>query len=225
MTRRIRSFVRRAGRLTDAQARARKILWPNYGIDWIPGQALVPQDLFGDDHPVYLEIGFGNGETLVTLAAGHPERNFIGIEVHPPGVGHLLIELARRGLTNVRVIQQDAAELIDHGLVASSLAGAYLFFPDPWPKKRHHKRRLFDAHLLPSLARVLRPGGIFHAATDWEPYALEMLELLGRSNELFANMAGAGHFARGRGGRPITKFERRGIALGHRVFDLIAVRR
>ena len=221
----IRSFVLRQGRLTPAQARAFAELWPRYGIDRPPGADLDLAALFGNDQPVWLEIGFGNGETLATLAARHPERNFLGVEVHGPGVGHLLLACERLGLTNLRLLRQDAVDLLDSGLPPASLAGVYLLFPDPWPKQRHHKRRILNPAFLVKLARVLRPGGTFHAATDWEPYAQQMLEVLTAAGDQFHNTAGPGQFAPRPADRPLTKFERRGQGLGHGVWDLIFTRR
>lgn len=221
----IRSFVLRQGRLTPAQARAFAELWPRYGIDRQPGACLDLETLFGNGQPVWLEIGFGNGETLATLAARHPERNFLGAEVHGPGVGHLLLACERLDLTNLRLLRQDAVDLMDSGLPPASLAGVYLLFPDPWPKQRHHKRRILNPAFLAKLARVLGPGGTFHAATDWEPYAQQMLEVLTAAADQFHNTAGSGQFAPRPADRPLTKFERRGQGLGHGVWDLIFTRR
>ncbi|WP_133513122.1 tRNA (guanosine(46)-N7)-methyltransferase TrmB [Candidatus Thiosymbion oneisti] len=221
----IRSFVLRRGRLTLAQARAYDALWPRFGIAWKPGEPLDLSALFGNSNPVYLEIGFGNGESLAELASRHPQRNYLGIEVHRPGVGHLLLEIERRGLTNLRVCHHDAVEVLEQGLARASLAGVYLFFPDPWPKQRHHKRRILQSRLLASLARVIRPDGIFHAATDWEPYARQMLALLTNADDLFVNLAGPGAFYPRPQTRPLTRFEQRGARLGHQVRDLIFRRR
>ncbi len=217
----IRSFVLRQGRLTPAQGRAFKTLWSDYGVDWQPGQVLDLPMLFGNARPVYLEIGFGNGESLATLAEREPGRNYLGIEVHGPGVGHLLLELERRELGNVRILRLDAVEFIEQGLMSASLDGVYLFFPDPWPKKKHHKRRILKPSLLELLARVIRPGGLFHAATDWGPYAERMLEVLTATDSSFRNLAGSGAFMPGPGSRPMTKFEQRGKRLGHGVWDLV----
>jgi tRNA (guanine-N7-)-methyltransferase len=221
----IRSFVLREGRLTQAQARAFAELWPRFGVDWGPGALLDPRALFGDDAPVYLEIGFGNGETLAQMAAEHAERRYLGVEVHRPGVGHLLLELERRGLTNVRVLRRDAVELLTQGLPPASLEGVYLFFPDPWPKQRHHKRRILKPEFVDLLARVIRPGGTFHAATDWLPYAEQMRAVLGAATETFVNTAPGGGYCERPAERPETKFERRGQRLGHAVHDLVFRRR
>ena len=221
----IRSFVLREGRLTTAQQRAFGELWPRFGVHWQHGEQLDLPTLFDNDHPVYLEIGFGSGDTLAEMAEANPRRNYLGIEVHRPGVGHLLLELERRGLKNVLVLRQDAVELVAHGLAPASLAGVYLFFPDPWPKKRHHKRRIVQPGFIDLLARVIRPGGLFHAATDWSPYAEQMLQVLDAANGLFANSADPGQFAPRPADRPLTRFERRGQRLGHGVYDLIYRRR
>ena len=221
----IRSFVLRQGRLTSAQARAFAELWPRFGLEWEPGTLLDPAVLFGNRNPVYLEIGFGNGETLATLGERHPEHNYLGIEVHGPGVGHLLLEIEQRGLTNVRILRRDALELLRGGLARASLAGVYLFFPDPWHKKRHHKRRIVNAELVGLLARVIAPGGLFHAATDWEPYARQMLEVLAAAAADFVNTAADGGFSPRPPDRPLTRFERRGRRLGHGVRDLVFRRR
>jgi tRNA (guanine-N7-)-methyltransferase len=217
----IRSFVLREGRLTPAQERAFGELWPSFGIDWHAGGHLDLPGLFGNAKPVLLEVGFGNGETLAELAERHPEHSYLGIEVHRPGVGHLLLEIEKRGLANLRVCRHDAVEILEQGLGAASLDGVYLLFPDPWPKKRHHKRRILTPELVRQLARVIRPGGFFHAATDWEPYAEQMLTLLTDADKLFENLAGPGSFYPRPAGRPLTKFERRGARLGHAVRDLI----
>jgi tRNA (guanine-N7-)-methyltransferase len=221
----IRSYVLREGRLTAAQRRAFDELWPRFGADWRPETLLDLQALFGNAAPVYLEIGFGNGETLAQMAEANPDRNYLGLEVHRPGIGHLLLELDRRRITTVRVLRHDAQELLRDGLAAGCLAGVFLFFPDPWPKKRHHKRRIVQPEFVTSLARALAPGGLFHAATDWEPYAEHIRAVLESADDLFQNSAGPGQFAPRPEQRPPTKFERRGERLGHRVRDLIYIRR
>ncbi len=221
----MRSFVLRQGRLTVAQEQAFVDLWPCYGVDWVPGTPLDLVTLFGNGRPVVLEIGFGNGDSLAAMAAAAPLHNWLGVEVHGPGVGHLLLEIERRGLGNLRVVRHDAVELLTGGLQPGSLARVQLFFPDPWPKQRHHKRRILTSAFLDLLARVLAPSGVFHAATDWEPYATQMLEVLEAQGLPFANTAGAGRFAERPQTRPLTRFEQRGERLGHQVRDLVFRRR
>lgn len=221
----IRSFVLRQGRLTSAQERAFADLWPRYGIDWMPGSPIDLPGLFDNDRPVVLEIGFGNGDSLAEMAEQDPRHNWLGIEVHSPGVGHLLLQIERRGLSNLRLIRHDAVEVLTHGIAPGSLAGVHLFFPDPWPKSRHQKRRILTPDLVQLLARAIRPGGVFHAATDWEPYAGQMLELLESFPETFENLAGPGRFSPRPPTRPLTRFEQRGERLGHRVRDLMFRRR
>ena len=222
--RQIRSFVLREGRLTAGQQRAFETLWPQWGLAFSP----MPIDLgavFGNDHPVFLEIGFGNGESLAEMARQRPQHNFLGVEVHRPGVGHLLLKLDEFGCRNVRVIRHDAVEVMQQMLPPASLQGVYLFFPDPWHKKRHHKRRILQPALLDTLARVLRPGGFLHAATDWQDYAEHMLAVLSADSGRFENRAGPGNYTPRPAERPLTKFEQRGQRLGHGVWDLIFTRR
>jgi tRNA (guanine-N7-)-methyltransferase len=180
--------------------------------------------VFGNGRPVYLEIGFGNGHALASMASAYPERNYLGIEVHRPGIGHLLLELERLGLTNVRLLRGDAAEIVRRSLPASCLEGVYLFFPDPWPKKRHHKRRIVQPEFVAQLDRVLGPGGFVRMATDWGDYAQHMLGIL-EAATAFDNAAGAGAYAARPEERPPTRFERRGRRLGHQVWDLFFVKR
>jgi tRNA (guanine-N7-)-methyltransferase len=220
----IRSFVLREGRLTAGQKRAFATLWPRFGVDWQPGMPIDLPALFGNTRPVTLEIGFGNGESLASMAEQAPEANWLGVEVHRPGVGHLLLELERRRLTNVRIVRHDAVELIKLGLLPASLARVLLFFPDPWPKVRHQKRRILTRELVAHLTRVIAAGGIFHAATDWTPYAEQMLAALSAC-EWLENTAGPGRYAPRPGERPLTRFERRGERLGHTVHDIIFRRR
>lgn len=217
----IRSFVLRQGRLTKGQARAFEEQWPKFGINYHP-EALDLQALFGNDKPVHLEIGFGNGESLATMANQRPDINVIGIEVHGPGVGHLLMRIGELGLTNVRICQHDAVEVLREMLPPNSLSGSYLFFPDPWHKKRHHKRRIVQPDFLELLASRLQPGGFFHAATDWENYAEHMLETLNASAH-FENTAEG--YTEKPDYRPLTKFEQRGLRLGHGVWDLVFKRK
>lgn len=227
----IRSFVLREGRLTAGQQRAFDELWPQFGIgsdddlDWPAGQTLDLAGIFGNDHPVTLEIGFGNGDSLAEMAAAAPERNFIGIEVHRPGVGHLLIRIEELGLSNLRVMRKDAVQVLKRALPEAGLDRVQLFFPDPWHKKRHHKRRILQPEFVDLLARVIRPGGHFHAATDWENYAEHMMAVLAAADGLFENTAGPGKYTPRPDYRPLTKFEQRGHRLGHGVWDLVFRRR
>lgn len=221
----IRSFVLRQGRLTAAQERAMRDLWPLFGVDWKGDAPLDMGMIFGRDAPVILEIGFGNGDSLAEMAERRPDLNWLGIDVHRPGIGHLLLSIEQRELSNLRLIRHDAVEVLTTGLRPGTLAGLQLFFPDPWPKRRHHKRRLLNADLLQRIARALEPGGVFHAATDWEPYAHQMLSLLDDADTLFENLAGPHRFSPRPASRPLTRFEQRGERLGHRVFDLMFRRR
>ncbi len=219
----IRSFVRREGRLTEAQQRALDRLYSRWGI---PYQER-PLDLAaacGRDAPVILEVGLGNGESLAAMAAASPEINFLGVEVHRPGVGRLLNLVEAQGLRNVRVICHDAVDVLRHQIPDAGLDGLQLYFPDPWPKKRHHKRRIVQPAWVDLVARKLRPGGLLHMATDWEHYAQHMMEIM-EANPAFENTAGAGRFSPHTGRRPETKFERRGRRKGHGVWDLIYRRR
>jgi tRNA (guanine-N7-)-methyltransferase len=219
----IRSFVQRAGRITRAQERALDELWPLWGVDF-PAAALDLDALFGRHAPRVLEIGIGDGETLLALATARPEADFLGVEVHRPGIGHCLLGIESRGLTNVRLICHDAVEVLEKQLPDASLDEALLYFPDPWPKKRHHKRRIVQPGFVELLARKLRTGGTFRLATDWAPYAEHMLEVL-RASPLFVNTSADGGYVPRPASRPQTKFERRGERLGHEVFDLAFARK
>jgi tRNA (guanine-N7-)-methyltransferase len=214
----IRSFVIRRGRSTVAQERALEELWPKYGIEF-KAEPLNFEATFGNAAPVMLEIGFGAGEALIHFAQTHPELNCIGIEVHPPGVGHLLLGIEQAQLPNVRVIMHDAVEVLERQLTPSSVARIHIFFPDPWPKKRHHKRRLIQPEFVALLARVLAPNGTLRLATDWEHYAHHMREVLDASDR-FINCAGTDGFIARPDDRPLTRFEKRGQRLGHGVWDL-----
>ncbi len=217
----VRSFVLRQGRMSPAQTRAFAALLLRYGLPFAP----APLDfaaVFGRRAPVVLEIGFGMGETTAAIAQAHPERDFVGLEVHAPGVGALLKRIDELALANVRVIRHDAVEVVEHMIPADSLAGIHVYFPDPWPKKRHHKRRLLQPAFVKALAMRLAPGGYLHAATDWEEYAQEMLATFGGEPLLANTVAG---FAPRPPWRPQTKFETRGMKLGHGVFDLVFRRR
>ncbi len=215
----IRSFVRRAGRITDAQKRALGDLWPVYGIDAPDGCLDLPA-LFGRDEPITLEIGFGDGNVLAQLAASHIERDFVGIEVHEPGVGALLLAVERGGMRNIRVIRDDAMIVLSDWLAPCSIARINLYFPDPWPKKRHHKRRIVQPDFLAYCARALEPGGLLHMATDWEPYAEHMLEVA-NACPWFDNADSGESYSPRPADRPESKFERRGRKLGHGVWDLL----
>jgi len=214
----IRSFVTRSGRITEAQERALAALWPKYGVEFAP-QPLDAHRLFGRDAPRTLEIGFGNGEHLLALAAAHPERDFVGVEVHRPGVGRLLLGLHQAALGNVRLLCRDAVEVLELQIPPGFLAELLILFPDPWPKKRHHKRRLIQPAFAALAASRLAPGGVLRLATDWEPYALEMLAVLQGTAGL-ANLAAGGGFMARPSERTPTRFERRGARLGHAVWDL-----
>jgi len=217
----IRSYVLRQGRLTDAQRRALEELLPIHGVPFAAA-VLDLERLFGRAAPKFLEIGFGMGETTAAIAQAHPENDYLGVEVHSPGVGSLLQRIAALGLVNLRIIQHDAAEVLEQMIAPGTLDGVHLFFPDPWPKKRHHKRRLVQSDFAALLASRLKPGAYLHAATDWEDYAQQMLEVLSAEPALLNT---AGQFADGAAARPPTKFERRGLDLGHPVRDLVFRRR
>lgn len=219
LRRRIRSFVRREGRLTPGQARALERWWPEYGLPE-DDVRLDPPALFGRVAPTVLEIGFGNGESLLQMAKAHPDWNFIGIEVHRPGVGHLLKHAGEQGVVNLRVSSRDAIEVLEQQIPDNNLARIQLYFPDPWPKKRHHKRRIVQPRFAQLVARKLQHGGEFHLATDWENYAEHMREVLDAAPGL-QNVAGEAGFVERPDERPLTKFEQRGHKLGHDVWDLI----
>lgn len=221
--RRVRSFVRREGRLTAGQQRALETLWPRFGIA-AGGGPIDAAAVFGRNAPVTLEIGFGNGESLAWQAEHLPERDFIGIEVHRPGVGHLLGEIERRGLGNVRIFNEDAVEVLEQRIPPGSLDAVQIFFPDPWHKKRHHKRRLIQPAFLRLIASRLRPGGLLHLATDWDDYAVQMQSVLREAAELF-EAEGPQPVPERPAHRPATRFERRGERLGHRVSDFLYRRR
>jgi len=213
----IRSYVLRQGRLTDAQRRASAELLPRFGISY----SRIPLDLdrvFGRAAPKILEIGFGMGETTARIAASHPGNDYLGIEVHAPGVGSLLQRIAAPGLSNVRIIQHDAAEVLESMIAPACLDGVHMFFPDPWPKKRHHKRRLIQPPFVALLASRMKQGAYVHVATDWEDYAQQIMEVLS-IEPLLANTADG--YAPRPGQRPLTKFEDRGLKLGHGVWDLM----
>ncbi|MBS0580140.1 MAG: tRNA (guanosine(46)-N7)-methyltransferase TrmB [Proteobacteria bacterium] len=214
----IRSFVTRAGRITPAQQRALDELSARFCVAYAPAP-LDLQALFGRSAPRTLEIGFGNGDNLVSLAAAHPERDFLGIEVHRSGVGRVMLALEARQLSNVRLICHDAVEVLERQIPEASVDEILILFPDPWPKKRHHKRRLIQAPFASLAASRLAPGGLLRLATDWQPYAQQMLETL-RAVPQLENLAAQGGFAVRPEERAPTRFERRGERLGHEVWDL-----
>ena len=219
--RRIRSFVRREGRMTRAQQEALGRLGHSY---LITENALQDLDAaFNRRAPRVVEIGFGMGDALAAMAKARPHCDFLGIEVHRPGVGSLLLKLEKDAVDNVRVVCADAVEVLQHHLPDNTLDALYLFFPDPWPKTRHHKRRIVQTEFAELVRRKLKPGGIFHMATDWEDYARQMLMVM-EAAPGYRNVVGAGAFSPRPSERPLTKFERRGQRLGHRVWDLLFTR-
>jgi tRNA (guanine-N7-)-methyltransferase len=216
----IRSFVVRAGRMSPRQERGLTEGMKRFGIAYSP-QVHDWHQVFGRQGPLILEIGFGMGQTTAEIAATQPATDFIAVEVHPPGVGNLCNLLDERALSNVRVIQHDAVEVLTHMIAPASLAGVHIYFPDPWHKKRHHKRRLIQPPLVSLLASRIAAGGYLHLATDWVPYAEHMLEVLS-AEPLLTNSAE--NYASTPAWRPLTKFENRGIKLGHEVRDLLFYR-
>ena len=215
----IRSFVTRAGRITEAQQRALAESWPKYGVEFDGARALDLDALFGRSAPRVVEIGFGNGENLAALATAHPEADYLGIEVHRAGVGRLLLAAETAQLTNVRIACHDAVEVLQHQLAPASLDEMLILFPDPWHKKRHHKRRLIQPPFVELAASRLKSGGVLRLATDWEPYAIQMLEVLEASPSL-ENLAPGGGYIEKTAERITTRFEKRGQRLGHGVWDL-----
>jgi tRNA (guanine-N7-)-methyltransferase len=215
----IRSFVMRTGRQTVAQTRALEDLWPRHGVDYSP-QPLSLDEVFGRHAPRTLEIGFGNGEHLASLAAAHPGRDYLGIEVHRPGVGHLLLLAQTHDLANIRVSSHDAVEVLRNQLAPASLDEVLVLFPDPWHKKRHHKRRLIQTPFVELIASRMKAGGVLRLATDWEEYARQMLEVLGAASALFTNLSPTGDWIPRPEERAPTRFEKRGARLGHGVWDL-----
>lgn len=221
--RRIKTFVMRAGRTTSGQAKALEALGPRFVLPFVKAPLAVAE-VFGDERaslPLVFEIGFGMGDASAKIALHLPEVNFLGCEVHEPGVGSLLKLMGEHDIGNIRILQHDAVEVLEHMLAPSSLAGIHVFFPDPWHKTRHHKRRLIQPPLVAQLAGKLRPGGYLHCATDWEPYALQMLEVLSAEPLLRNRSTRSDAYADRPAYRPLTKFENRGLRLGHGVWDLV----
>ena len=217
----IRSFVLRQGRVSNAQRRAHETLLPLYGISFADSLIDLNQ-VFGRSAPKFLEIGFGMGETTAAIAQAHPQNDYLAIDVHTPGVGSLLKLIEESGLTNLRIIQHDAVEVLQRMLPPECLDGAHIFFPDPWPKARHHKRRLIQPQFIALLSERLKHGGYVHVATDWEEYAQQILQVLGNEPQL-ANTAA--DYAPCPAYRPSTKFEQRGLKLGHGVWDLVFIKK
>ena len=215
---RIKSFVRRKGRITPGQNFALEHHWERFCLN--PEMDVNFADIFGNDAPIIIEIGFGNGDSLAKMAAENPDKNYIGIEVHRPGVGHLLMKIDEMQLSNVRIYCHDAIEILEKRVPDNSLAGLHLFFPDPWHKKKHHKRRIVRDSFVALLERKLASNGYFHAATDWGNYAEWMLEMLNRAPN-FENLSPTQTFCERPDYRPLTKFEQRGIRLGHGVWDVM----
>ncbi|WP_242521686.1 tRNA (guanosine(46)-N7)-methyltransferase TrmB [Motiliproteus sp. SC1-56] len=215
----VRTFVIRAGRMTPAQEKALEAQWPVMGLELADGE-LDFEQAFGRQAPVVLEIGFGMGDSLLAMAEANSDTNYLGIEVHTPGVGRLLNNATKAGLKNLRVYREDALEVLKHCIPDASLDGIQLFFPDPWPKKKHHKRRMVQPAIAQSFRQKLKIGGTFHMATDWEPYAEHMMEVMSAA-EGYRNVAGEGAYSPQPEHRPDTKFQRRGEKLGHGVWDLV----
>lgn len=217
--REVRSFVRREGRITDSQKNAMDTLWPIYGVEYASKLLDLPA-LFQNEAPVVFEIGFGNGDSLAEMAAANPEINYLGAEVYTAGVGHCLIAAKQRNLTNLKIISHDAIEILRDQIAENALAGVQLYFPDPWPKKKHYKRRIVNPSFLALIHQKIGVGGFFHFATDWQPYAEWALEAV-EAEPGFVNRVGGNQFLSRSEFRPETKFERRGLRLGHGVWDLI----
>ena len=217
----VRSYVLRAGRMGSGQVRALATLGAQFIVPFAP-RPLDAGALFGRSAPLVVEIGFGMGQATAQIAAARPDTDFLGIEVHEPGVGALLQRIDAQQLANLRIVRHDAVEVFEQMIAPASLAGVQVFFPDPWPKKRHWKRRLIQPGFVALLASRLAPGGVLHCATDWQPYAEQMLEVLSAEPGLVNRADG---YAPRPAYRPLTKFEQRGVALGHGVWDLVFARR
>ena len=217
--RRIRSFVCRDGRITEAQQCAINTLWPQFGLPLDQG-VIDFAKVFQREAPCVLEIGFGSGHSLLAMAKAYPEQDFIGIETHQPGIGALLVGMKAQQVENIRIYYGDAVEVLTHCIPENSLEAVQLFFPDPWPKRKHHKRRLIQPKFVDLIVTKLKPGGMLHLATDWQDYAAAMMKVLSNTKDL-TNLVGQGKFAARSAQRPVvTKFEQRGQRLGHAIFEL-----
>jgi len=215
---RIKSFALRQGRATAGQQKAIDNNWDDYCLD--PDKSYDFSQVFGREAALIVEIGFGNGSSLAAMAEANPDLNYLGIEVHRPGVAHLMLLLEEKKLTNVKIFHHDAIEILEQKIPDNAIAGVHLFFPDPWHKRRHHKRRIVRPSFIDLLNKKLKMGGYFHAATDWEHYAKEMLKTLSASNSI-VNTSPNKSYCERPDYRPLTKFENRGIRLGHGVWDII----
>lgn len=220
--RRIRSFALRTGRMTEGQQRAYDENWQTYGLSLEQGR-ISQTEVFGREAPLVFEIGFGMGHSLAEMAKAQPENNFIGVEVHTPGVAKLMMFCQEMEIDNVRIYECDAIDVLEQCVGENSLDRFQLYFPDPWHKKKHHKRRIVKPDFVESMARFIKPGGTMHFATDWENYAEHMMSVVSESS-LFTNDAGVGEYSPRPEWRPYTKFERRGQRLGHGVWDLLFTR-
>ena len=216
--RKIQSFVKRSGRLTEGQRFGLNELWPKFGLD-VSTQPIEFDQIFDQNQAVVLEIGFGNGDSLLEMAINEPEHNFLGIEVYEAGVGRLINEANKHNLSNLKIIKEDAVEILKNNIADNSLSGFQLYFPDPWHKKKHHKRRIVSPEFMSLMASKLKHGAFVHMATDWEDYAIQMMEVL-EAHPNFKNTQGAHIYSSRPMRRPITKFEKRGERLGHGVWDL-----
>lgn len=217
----VKSYVVRGGRFTQSQQKALDTLWPRFGLNKLHGIIDV-QEIFTNDHPLVFEIGFGMGDSLAQMAKDNPDKNYIGVDVHPPGIGALLRKIEEKNLTNLRVYQDDAKLVLQECITDNSLDKVQIFFPDPWHKKRHHKRRLIQTEFIQTLLPKIKQRGVIHLATDWGNYAEQMMEVLSKIKDL-ENLFGSGNFAT-EDLRPVTKFQLRGEKLGHNVWDLVFIK-
>lgn len=217
-TRKIRSFALRAGRMSRLQKEAMERLYPRFGLEYDPDVRISFKDVFGNDHPVVLEIGFGMGHATAEIAGKNPEMNYLAAEVHTPGVGKLLSMIEEKGLTNIRIIKHDVVEVLEHMVEDQVFSGVHIFFPDPWPKKKHHKRRLVQDSFVKLILPKLKPDGYIYTATDWEEYADQMLDVFSREAELKNSTVG---FAQDCPYRPVTRFEQKGLDKQYKIRECL----